>query len=132
MSVSSEMRGYSFSEAIRYYMEREQVSVCELAERCGIPPSLIYKARISGAQMPFLFPAVFGIGLGLSSEEIHFLLTKNGHFIPDSGSDTESVTLCRIIDLPYPKTVAECDEIMVCAGLEKLTDFEIADLKRTR
>ena len=119
----------NFSETLRLYMHKENISTDALASKCGISPYLIHKILVpkdhsSGKYIPFTIPIVLGIGLELPPSEIHSLMGKAGYVISDRG-DPYNDALIAIIELPYPKTVMECSASLENAGYEKLTSFDI-------
>lgn len=119
-------RYFDFPEMLKWYMYEKNITSKELASRCGISEYLVRKAMGSNdvEWVPYLLPVVLGIGLELPASDIHALLGSTGYKIPDT-AESRYQMLHYIIDMPYPKTVADCNKIMEEAGFKKLTEFGI-------
>ena len=120
------LRWFKFPEVLQFYMNKKGMTSRELAKRCCIPVSLVARARKTEQKLPYTLPIVLGIGLEMSPNEIHFFLSANSTRIPVDAVDDYDQALLYIIDMPYPKSVSECDKMLSDAGLAKLTDFEIS------
>ena len=123
------IRRLGFSEMLRFYVRKANMSTDALASKCGISPYLIRRMLVQGGNIgdnyiPFTLPIVLGIGLELAPSEIHFLLGKAGYALSNPGG-RHNDTLTAIIELPYPKTVEQCNSIMEHAGYKRLTFFDI-------
>ena len=119
--MQHDLNHFTFGDRLRYFMETKGVSPKELASRCDIPLRVIqHNLHDEERDCSYGFYISIGVGLGLTADELYELSGLDRSTLSEHGNGHHAL-LQKIIDMPYPKTVSECNEMLTAAGYEKLT-----------
>ena len=126
MSDSEYPYNNRFSCLISYYMRQKGISVDTLATRCEVSHVFVRKYKRPMRYIPWEVPILFGIGLELTYKEIYDLAEAGGASMPDNDSrNKRNSIIAKFLDLPYPKTVKECNMLLAECECNTLSNLGI-------